>query len=502
MHTQPSLPLPEEVAHSDDIQAADIRLLYSALPISVVINFLLALILVTVQRTVIPLEHLFIWFALLFLVLLVRLTLFVAWKSADTSAQKESLHWLKRSRAGVIATGIVWGIGGIVLSPSGDVPHQVFVSFTLGGLCAGAITSLSIDRISILGFVIPALLPNLLFFISEGGAISYGMATMIVLFLCFVVITAIKVGQSLKENILLRYQAVENESRFRMMLDYSPIAASVVDKATHRVVFANQSYADLIGIDHDKTIGINPWDFYASKSEYGNVLKEIDNGGPVINRLMELKLANKIREIKWILASYLPIEYSGKPMILRWFYDITDRKVMEEQVHYLAYHDPLTKLPNRILFRDRLRQALSVAKREKNMVAVMFLDLDKFKPVNDTYGHEMGDLLLKSVAERIGSCIRGSDSIARIGGDEFTVLLPEVKDTQAALAVAEKIHLALNKPFVVAGQQLHISSSIGVALYPVHADEEKLLIKSADAAMYYAKSLGRNNVQIYRSDME
>ena len=181
--------------------------------------------------------------------------------------------------------------------------------------------------------------------------------------------------------------------------------------------------------------------------------------------------------------------------------DVTKEKQAEEQMHYLAHYDALTGLPNRTLFSDRLQQALATAKRDKTHIALMFLDLDKFKPVNDELGHDVGDLLLKEVAKRMQTCVRESDTVSRIGGDEFTILLPIIEVEHDAIQVAEKVLYALSQPFELAGHRIHISSSIGVAVYPEHGGDEKLLTKNADTAMYYAKNAGRNNVKLYRPDM-
>jgi diguanylate cyclase (GGDEF)-like protein/PAS domain S-box-containing protein len=182
--------------------------------------------------------------------------------------------------------------------------------------------------------------------------------------------------------------------------------------------------------------------------------------------------------------------------------DISERKATEERMQYLAHYDLLTGLPNRTLFSDRLQLALATARRDKARMALMFIDLDEFKPINDDLGHETGDLLLQQVARRLLDCMRESDTAARIGGDEFLVLLPHIETEQDALVVSEKIRLALYQPFAVAGESLRISSSIGIAVYPEHGNEERVLVKNADIAMYHAKKLGRNNVQLYRAGME
>ncbi len=182
--------------------------------------------------------------------------------------------------------------------------------------------------------------------------------------------------------------------------------------------------------------------------------------------------------------------------------DVTERKLKEDRTRYEAHYDALTHLPNRTLMTDRIRQALAAVKRDRTRLALMFVDLDKFKPVNDEFGHETGDLLLQEVAIRLQSCMRESDTVARMGGDEFIVLLPSIEAEHSeaerdAMLVAEKIRHALSQPFELAGHRLEISCSIGVAVYPEHGSDEEQLLKHADSAMYKAKQSGRNNVQIY-----
>lgn len=294
----------------------------------------------------------------------------------------------------------------------------------------------------------------------------------------------------------------ESESRFRFMLENSPIAVRITNIANSSVVFANQSYAELLGCEPDKVIGINPVQYYAHPEDYIEVTARLNKGERITNKLVELIIPNSHSTPKWALASYLQLEYQGAPAIMGWFYDITDRRAMEVKIQHLAHYDPLTDLPNRTLFTDRLQQALSVARREKGRLALMFIDLDKFKPINDTHGHQTGDLVLKEVARRIEACLRESDTVARIGGDEFVVLLHTIETEHDALVVAEKIRVTLNQTMKLVGLKLDISSSTGVVIYPEHGTDEKQLIRNADTAMYYAKSGGRDNVKIYRDEMQ
>ena len=209
-------------------------------------------------------------------------------------------------------------------------------------------------------------------------------------------------------------------------------------------------------------------------------------------------------------GSELPVEYTAAPIrdaagkaagtviVLR---DITRSRELTRQMAYLAQHDFLTKLPNRLLLNDRLTQAIGFARRCGTQVAVLFLDLDHFKHINDSLGHGIGDRLLQSVAQRLLACVRSSDTVSRTGGDEFVILLAEIEHAEAAAASAEKLIAALAEPQQIAGHDLQVSTSIGISLYPQDGPDAETLIKNADLAMYHAKDSGRNNVQFFTPDM-
>ncbi|MEW6697879.1 MAG: sensor domain-containing protein [Bacillota bacterium] len=181
--------------------------------------------------------------------------------------------------------------------------------------------------------------------------------------------------------------------------------------------------------------------------------------------------------------------------------ELGERRRIEEILRYQAYHDSLTDLPNRVLFNDRLSVALTQAERSTHKLAVMFLDLDYFKMVNDTLGHDMGNQLLKGIANRMSSVLRKGDTIARIGGDEFTILLQEVTRIEDAVVVAQKIINTLKEPWNIGGYEFHITTSIGISLYPNDGADVETIMKNADAALYQAKEMGRNNFQFYTPTM-
>lgn len=479
-----------------------VRLLYSHLPASLAISAIVALILAWAQMAVITHGILIGWLALLGAVLVGRTILYVAWKrNAQASSQGNTHRWLYGYRVGVIITGMTWGIGGVLMLTTSDPSHRIYVTFVLGGLCAGAATTMAVDRISATTYMLLILLPQIIFLATDSDAISLGMSAMVSLFLLFLLVSARQTGIRLEENFRLRHEAAENESRLRQMLESSPIATRISDAASNQLVFANSSYITLVDSTPEQIMDIDPTAYYADPKIFADMMEKLKNGEHVTNELIELRSSSDKTWTKWVLASYFPVEYQKKPAILGWFYDITDRKLMEDHVEHMAYHDPLTGLPNRSLFDDHLNLAISTAERQSSMLALMFLDLDEFKHVNDQHGHYIGDLLLREVAERISGCLRKSDSVARIGGDEFVILLNSVKTEKNALEVAEKIRHALNQPFKFEGLTLNISASAGVAIYPDHANEKQLLVKQADIAMYNAKAAGRNCVKAYRSGM-
>ncbi|HEX4987087.1 MAG TPA: diguanylate cyclase [Burkholderiales bacterium] len=184
------------------------------------------------------------------------------------------------------------------------------------------------------------------------------------------------------------------------------------------------------------------------------------------------------------------------------FIDITARRNMEEQIRRMAHFDPLTNLPNRILLMDRLEQALAISQRNHSKTSVIFMDLDHFKEINDSLGHHVGDMLLQHVAERIRGALREVDTVSRLGGDEFVMVLPELRHTEDARTIADKLLRAIEEDFFVSGDRLRISPSLGISIFPDHATDASTLIRIADKAMYHAKQSGRNTYRFYDDTMK
>ena len=258
--------------------------------------------------------------------------------------------------------------------------------------------------------------------------------------------------------------------------------------------------------DEDVKINREEWRNRIHPGDIDSAKQALDDywTGKTDQYIHEHRIVCKDKSVKWVLSrgKTTKRDKNGKPLrMVGTHADITERKLLEEQLKNLAHFDALTDLPNRTLFDDRLKRALAYAKREKKMLAVMFLDLDLFKEINDLYGHEVGDLVLKQVALRLSTCVRESDTVARLGGDEFIILLPMMEAEHDATLVANKIVEAIAQPIIAAQTNLHVTSSLGIAIYPQHGINEKLLVLNADVAMYEAKSNGKNQAKVFEPGM-
>jgi diguanylate cyclase (GGDEF)-like protein/PAS domain S-box-containing protein len=268
------------------------------------------------------------------------------------------------------------------------------------------------------------------------------------------------------------------------------------------IVFLNDALAEITGYGRKELMGRTPL-FLCSETgveTQESALKAIREEGYWEGEIHCRKKSGDIYPI-WISAGAVRDKKHGATHYAATAIDITTLKKTEKHLMHIAHHDVLTDLPNRTLMFDRMKQALALAKRHGYQVAVILLDLDRFKEINDTLGHHIGDQLLVEASERLVAIVRESDTVARLGGDEFLVILPQVGNANNAAHVAQKFLDTISEPFHLDGQELFISASIGIAMYPGDGSEGDAMLKSSDTAMYHAKAQGKNNYKFFTEEI-
>ncbi|HEV7426985.1 MAG TPA: EAL domain-containing protein [Thermoanaerobaculia bacterium] len=316
------------------------------------------------------------------------------------------------------------------------------------------------------------------------------------------VVGSIGVHNDVTERRMAEEALRESEARYRLMAENS---TDMISRTSNRgiVLYASDACRRLLGYEPSELVGRSFYDFIfeVDREEVRYLSSLIHESGPTT---FAYRVEKKDGSLVWFETTSRSVRdaLTGKIReIVGVSRDVTERKRVEEQIEYQAYHDALTGLPNRRLFRDRLTVALAHARRMKHPLAVMFLDLDRFKVVNDTLGHSVGDELLKAIAARLQASLREEDSIARMGGDEFTVLLADLKTPDAAAKIAQKVLDTVALPLQIEGTELFITTSIGIALFPSDGDTAEGLLANADHAMYRAKDAGRNSYQMFTPAM-
>lgn len=267
--------------------------------------------------------------------------------------------------------------------------------------------------------------------------------------------------------------------------------------------FANQAFSRISGYTEAEVIGKTPSILSSGRHEksfYSEMWNALNITGEWQGEIWNRRKNGEVYP-EWLTISAIKDGYGKVTQYAAVFSDLTARKQDEERIKHLAYHDALTGLPNRFLFADRLQLAMAHARRNRAKLAVMFLDLDRFKYINDSLGHAAGDQLLQEVATRLSACVREDDTVARMGGDEFTLLLPGIRAVEDVAKIAQKIIDTLKASFRIGDRDLYITVSIGIAMYPNDGLEADALLSHADAAMYRAKEQGRNNYQLYTPNL-
>ncbi len=378
------IPEPSELI---DVRSEQIRILFAAIPSSLVTILACSLVLSLTVWQVIDHATIIIWFAVTNLLSVVRLYLYQRFRRCE-GGRLVNNTWHLCAVATGIASGATWGAGGYFLFAEQSLVHQVFLGFVIAGISAGAITTLSAIIEAARGFVVIAIVPLIIKFNLVNSDFSLAMTVLSSFFIVMILVSAKRINQTIVESLEVRYQ----------------------------------------------------------------------------------------------------------------------RELAEQTIRYQAHYDELTNLPNRRLLLATLRKEMARAGRHNRDGAIFFIDLDRFKTVNDSLGHSVGDELLLKAAKRIAGRLRKEDSVARLGGDEFVMLLPEIGNdnktaSNHAIRIADEIRKLFETPFLIQGHDIHLTISIGIALFPLDASPEDLL-KYADVAMYRAKKEGRDRVRLFSAEMQ
>jgi diguanylate cyclase (GGDEF)-like protein/PAS domain S-box-containing protein len=294
----------------------------------------------------------------------------------------------------------------------------------------------------------------------------------------------------------------ESEARYRLLWETTTDAVLMVGR-DHSIRYANPAVEQVFGylpieLEGQPLALLQP---EHSRELHASEIERFLSGGSGNWRATQTRWLNRDGREFPVEVAVTNISLSGEDLYVAFVRDITARKQAEERINQLAHFDPLTGLPNRNLLADRIAQAIAHAHRNQDEIALMFLDLDHFKNVNDSLGHDPGDRLLKEVGVRLAGCLREGDTVGRYGGDEFVIVLPDIKEGQDADRVARKIMQQLAVPFVIDGHELHVGASIGISVYPRDGADAKTLMKSADTAMYHAKVAGRMHFRFFTPEM-
>ena len=542
------------------IDTALLRMGFDRTHITVLMTLAICLTFFFVFRSFFPLPQGLVWLAALTAVAALRYGLWVAYVLAGRKSTELGSHWQTLFVITSVLAGFSWSSGPLLfLHAAGSADAMLLVVMAVLAVSAVATSSLAAQPLAMQGFLLAALLPTGAALLLMGGEEAIIACTVIFAGAILLIIAgresskatrklletrlllsramntahealaeSERAGQQVRElNEHLEQRVVERteqllakdgELREAMSLNQEILMASVAGIAVYRpdgpCIMANPSFGDIVGGSLEDVLKENFRQLpYWPAAGMLPVAERVLDGG--VKEALHVQVTTSFGRTLWLYCQFVRIINQGTPHLLLMIQDTTRYKTAEEEIKQLAFFDQLTNLPNRRLLLDRLQQAIISARRHKRYGALMVLDMDNFKALNDTLGHDVGDKFLREVAERLQSCVRAGDTVARQGGDEFMVILEDLHEDMLAASQAEgvaaKILHAISQPYQleltpIAGKQqtysYHCTSSIGIALFRDHAASVEELMKRADTAMYQAKAAGRNTQRFFDPDMQ
>ncbi|AWN75757.1 sensor domain-containing diguanylate cyclase [Legionella anisa] len=485
-----------------------VMLLNKNLLLSIPANFLCTLIIFIGLYKTTNQKTLLIWFIAAISVFVLHESLFFFNRYRPLSSEYQ-LNWLISL---TVIYGALWGITGSVLIPYNDLLSQMLVIIIIIGVASGGLHILQPNFLaSLLFFTLT--IPPLSFWLFHQNSLTYRLlGTALLIYFCFVSIVSWLGYGILNKNFKLRYENLdlidklieinasleESESRFRSAFNSAAIGMAIVS-LEGRWLKVNESLCQIVGYSEKELLETDfqsityPDDLDLDLNYVRQLL-----AGNIRFYHMEKRYFHKNGSVIWILLSGSLIRDSeNKPLyFIAQIQNIDAQKRAEQELKYIAHHDVLTGLGNRKQLELSFNHALAYAKRHQKQIAIMFMDLDYFKNVNDKLGHDMGDLLLIEIGKRLKSSLRSTDIIARQGGDEFIIALTELSNVNSVVTIAKKILVDIAKPLIIKQHDISITGSIGISLYPEDGCDLDTLIKKADDALYNVKATGRNNFQL------
>jgi|GEM_PF-1374433 len=499
-------------SYSVKLYAEQVKLLYKNAPLAYSTALINGAILAFVQGTsIIPFSTSVSWYACLLLVTMCRALIVWRYKKA-TPEFTHTQSWHSLYLIGVAVSGIVWGSAAFVLFPRDLVANQAFVAFVLAGMSAGGISVLAPRLEACFIFLVPTLLPLAGRYLVLGTRLQTAMGIMTLIFLIALLVSAWNLHRDIRTSLILRFDKRELEAEVEQRRHAEEALFREKDRLQTTLSSIGEGVALIDANGHIEYL--NPaaerlcgWRSHSAQHRPVNeVFVNIDVHNQRTATAMEDSLLSGRQVAKQTtlfcsggashrieeLATALYDRHGQIMGVVSVFRDVTEAIQKTEQLAYAATHDPLTGLPNRDLLKDRTKQAIARAQRKHENFALLFLDLDSFKLVNDNMGHVFGDMLLVNVAERLTNSVREEDTVARLGGDEFVVLLDGPTQEYQVTTIADKILQALRKPFRFGAAATTITASIGSSFYPDDGLDSETLLIHADTAMYHAKQRGRN----------
>lgn len=497
-----------ESRFSAQLYAEQVDLLYRNALLAYSVTLINGAILAFVQGAVIAPPVLLVWYGVLASVTVTR-GLFVRRYARLKPGPDAAQRWNSIYVTGAAIAGCVWGATAFVMIPSGSIAHEVFVAFVLAGMSAGSITVLAFRMEACLAFLFPALLPLVYHYLMLGTPLHVAMGVMTAIFLLGMVVSASRFNRSVRAALILRFDKYELEEEIsrrhraeqalllekdRLQTVLTSIGEGVVlIDANGRIEYLNSVAEKFCGCSSYGALHrpvsevFENFDLHRNKRT-STAMEDSLRAGRQITKETVMVLKGENRCVIEELATPLydrNRKIAGTVSILR---DVTEMRQETERLIYAADHDMLTGLPNRNLLRNRMEQAIARAHRKHGTFALLFLDLDGFKEINDTMGHAAGDALLVKVAQRLIYAVREEDTVARLGGDEFVVLLEGPTQENDVKSIVTKICKTLREPYQLDSQSASVSVSIGTSLFPDDGHDPEDLLVHADAAMYREKN--------------